>query len=534
MRDQGALAATGGGYAIATPHALATEAGQSALRDGGNAIDGALAAAAMLTVVYPHMCAVGGDLFALVAHPDQTVTAVNGSGAAGAAADPDRLREARATMPVTGPDTITVPGAVRAWETIAELGGRMELKRLLAPAIACAHEGVAVAPSLARAIGVFADDLACDPGMEALFVDGGALLTEGVPLRQPALARSLEALAADGADALYRGRVGKDLIEGLKRRGSLLDLEDLAGHETELVRPLSCDYQGAEVLTTPPNSQGFVLLEILLALARLEGVPDPLGRDAPLLAEIFRLATEDRDEHLCDPRHAAVPLRELLSNAHATKLIHEARSRLEQPPRPLPVGPQPTGDTVAIVAADGDGRAVSIIQSIFHTFGSGILEPTTGIVCHSRGSFFSLDPSSPNVLAPGKRPSHTLMPVLVRRDDRLVAVHGTMGGRAQPQLHAQLLLRLLGGCPTPARALKAPRWTVGGLDAGTPDDIVLLERSAGDKTAERFRAAGMQVDLLGDLDEGVGHGQLIWCRPDGALEAATDPRSDGAAAAGDP
>jgi gamma-glutamyltranspeptidase/glutathione hydrolase len=410
------------------------------------------------------------------------------------------------------------------------LDGRLPLRDILAPAIAYARDGVPVAPSLARGISELAEELVADAGMSALLFDDGGPLGTGAPLRQPALARSLEAIAEGGAEVLYSGALGETLVRGLQRAGSPLAMDDLARHRTELQEPLSHDYRGLEIVTTPPNSQGFVLLEILSALAELDALPDPLGPDAALLAHVFRLASADRDDVLADPRCGPVPVDALLAPEHAAELLRKARARLDSPVAAR-AATGPSGDTVAVVAADSDGHAVSLIQSVFRSFGSGILEPETGIVCHSRGSFFSLDPSSPNVLEGKKRPAHTLMPVMTRREGRLTGVHGAMGGKAQPQIHAHLLLRLLGGA-TPADALAAPRWVAGGLDVDSADDVILLERSAGPESADAFDAAGMPVELLDDLDEGVGHAQLIWRGPDGTLEAATDPRADGAAAAG--
>ena len=513
--------------AIATPHALATEAGAAAFRDGGNAVDAALAAAAVLAVAYPHMCSIGGDVIALVGRPDAEVVAVNGSGAAAAACSPDALRERDPEMPLLGPDTVTVPGAVRAWETLSGLAGRLPLGVVLAPAIEHASEGVPVAGSLAYALRETAHELT-DPGMVSVFTVHGAPLGEGDVLRQPSLAHSLEAIATEGAAALYGGEPGRRLVGGLRALGSPLTVEDLEAHETELGEPLSGAYRDVEVVTAPPNSQGFVLLETLEALSGVETIPEPLGPDAPLLAEICRLASRDRDRHLADPRFAEVPVETLTDARHGADLLRRARSGLDVGGPSLPTIPPPRGDTVAVVTADDEGNAVSLIQSIFHTFGAGILEPETGIVCHNRGAFFSLDPTSPNVLAPRKRPAHTLMPVMVRRGGALIGVQGVMGGRAQPQIHLQLLLRRLRS-ELPDAALRAPRWVVGGLEAGQPSDVVRVEASAGEAAIRMLRATGMGVEVLADRDEEVGHGQLVGRDPDGAFVAGSDPRADGTA-----
>jgi gamma-glutamyltranspeptidase/glutathione hydrolase len=508
--------------ALATPHHLATEAGAEAFRAGGNAIDAAVAAAATLTVVYPHNCAVGGDVIAIVQTPEHGAIVVNGSGAAAAATSADDLRRAHAQMPLAGAVPVTTPGAVAAWETLLSLGGRCPLARALEAAVVHAGEGVPVSRSLAAAVVALQDELAADEGLRDVFLPGGAPLSEQAVLRQPALARTLRTIAADGPPALYGGAVGAALVARLRSLGSTLTLDDLGAHETELAAPLAGRFGGTEVLTAPPNSQGFVLLEILAAL---EALGEPAGAEAGVLARLFALTSADRDRHLADPRFAAVPVAELLDPAHAHRLAEAATSS-----RPFDLAPPVaagTGDTVAVVAADADGYGVSLIQSIFSTFGARILDPATGIVCHNRGSCFSLDPASPNVLAGGKRPAHTLMPVLLRRGGRVVGVNGTMGGRAQAQIHAQLLLAARSGCSAEA-AVRAPRWTVGTLEGGGTVKVV-AERDVPARATASIEAAGFTVETVGVLDEEVGHAQAVWIDEHG-FRAGSDPRADGSAA----
>jgi gamma-glutamyltranspeptidase len=336
-----------------------------------------------------------------------------------------------------------------------------------------------VSRSLARTAARMARELAGDAGMAALLLPGGRPVAEGSVLRQPALARSLQAIADDGATALYAGDLGRTLLAGLQRLGSPLREDDLAMHVTELTEPVQARFRGTEVLTAPPNSQGFVLLQVLLALGSSDAPPD--------LTALLRVAGRDRDRHLADPRCREVPTARLLSREHVASLVERARrpdrvrrGRFELARR----------DSLAVVAADDSGNAVSIIQSAGGPLGSGILEPATGIVCHNSGTSFSLDPASPNVLEGGKRPAHTLMPVLLRRDGQLVEVQGAVGGLEQPQVHVELILR--SGASGP----------------------------------------GMRVV------RGAGHGQrapvaqVIRRRPDGTLRATTNPLGAGAAAAG--
>jgi len=492
------LDATGSRFAIATPHHAATAVGERVLLDGGNAIDAAIAAAVALTVVYPHMCAVGGDIFALVATPDGTVRAVNGSGAAPLAANAAALHAEHGGMPVFGAHAVSVPGAVAAWETIRSLGAIRALGDLIAPAIPLAADGVPVAPSLRASILEDEALLRRDPAIAAVFLPGGVPLEVGANLVQPAL----------------------------NELGSPMTLEDLARHRTEVVEPLTGSFRGEEVLTAPPNSQGLLLLEILAAL-EASGVADPLGADVDVLCELFRRSSHDRDALLADPRVAAVPVEHLLSSEHAADLATLALARRAGGGTRPVAAPPPTGDTIALVTADADGNAVVIIQSIFYSFGSGIMEPETGVILHNRGSFFSVDPASPNCIEGGKRPAHTLMPVMVRRDGRLVGVHGTMGGKAQAQIHAQLILRLHAGA-TPLEATSAARVVVGTGAAGDRDDVAMAET---DVPRAPLEAAGFAIEDLGRHNENAGHSQLIRITAAG-FAVATDPRCDGAAAAG--
>jgi len=527
MNDR-ALSAQGARWAIATPHWAATDAGAAAFEAGGNAVDAAVGAAVTLAAVYPHMCGVGGDLFALVASPDGSVTAVNGSGAAPATADPDALRQRSALMPEVGPATITVPGAASGWAALAERG-RLDLREAFGAAIAFAEDGIAVADDLAGSMAFRTEQLSEDPGLRGVFLRDGQPLTEGDLLVQPALARTLKTLRDEGPAALYGGDVGARYASGLQAAGSPMTLDDLAAHSAEITEPLQGGFRDIEVLVTPPNSQGFVLLEMLAALQLLGVDPDPLGPDAALMSELFRLASADRDRYLADPRRAHVPVDTLLSEAHVRHLCEEAQTWTSTP-GPLRRRPAASGDTVALVAADAEGNAISLVQSLYNGFGAGILEPSTGMIAHNRGSLFSLDPASPNLLEGGKRPFHTLTPVLARRDGRLVAVSGSMGGGAQPQINAQLLIRSFELGMTPADAVAAPRWAVGGTEPDASLRFVEVETAVPGATCRALEEAGYALDRLPEGD-GVGHAHMIRVLEDG-FEVATDPRADGSARAG--
>jgi oxamate amidohydrolase len=502
-------------FAIATPHVAATAAGREAFEAGGNAVDAALAAACVLTVVYPHMCAVGGDVMALV--HDGRGHAVNGSGRAAQALAPDAVRGGVA---LRGVGAITVPGAVSAWRTLAERWGSMPLARALEGAASFALEGVAVAPALARALAAHADLIAADKGLSAVFAPAGPPLGEGDLLVQERLGATLLRLAAAGADDLYRGETAARLIAGLRGLGSQLSLADLDTHRTDVEPVLGRAIGDEEVLTMGANSQGFSLPQILAVIDHLD-LRDPLASDAPSLAAIFRESARDRDRYLADPAAMERPVDELLSEAHVAELA--ARATAASPGRVA--RPHADGDTIALVAADGSGMAVSLIQSIYFGFGSGLLEPDTGILLHNRGACFSADPQSPNALGPGKRPLHTLMPVVLTRSGRVSWVAGTMGGHAQAQIHAQLLLRRRAG-GTPETAVSSPRFVVGELGAADTGEVCIEEDFTGARAA--FEEAGLAAVVLPRWDDSAGHAHAIAVRADGSFDAASDPRADGA------
>ena len=522
------FSAQGERFAVATPHEAATRAAVEAFESGGNAVDAAVAANAVLAVAYPHMCGIGGDLFAIV-DDGHGPAVVNGSGAAAQAMDPDRVQRENGTMPLDGPLSVSVPGTIAAWETLVRRYGRLSLAAALRSAIAYAGDGVPVAGSVARAVEKHRERLQDDPGMRQLFLPAGRAVTQEEQLRQPALAASLVAIAEDGAAAFYRGSVGEDFITGLSSLGSPLTTEDLRAHATETVAPLTRRYRGLQVLVPPPNSQGFVLEEILGCIEDGKVQPDHLGNDATVIAGLFLLASADRDQYLADPRESPVPVDRILSASHIREILAAARRRpaVHAAQRPA------SGDTVGIVAADSSRLWVSINQSLYNAFGSGILEPTTGIIAHNRGSYFSLDRQSPNRLRGGKRPAHTLMPIMVRDNDTPVIASATMGGSAHAQIHAELLMALIDQRRGPFAAIDRPRWLVGGLRLQQEGASgVVAESRVPDPVVATLEQAGMTVAMLGSWDEEVGHAQLVVRGPDGRFHAASDPRADGAAAAG--
>jgi gamma-glutamyltranspeptidase len=521
------LAATGRNWAVATPHTAATRAGADAFEAGGNALDAALAAAVTLAVVYPQACGVGGDLFALVERAENhSLIAINSSGAAPAAVDPEAVRAAHDSMPQRGPLTVTVPGAVAGWRAICDQGARFAWDRHFAAALACAHDGFGVPRALAETLREGDAALRADPGIADVFFPGGRPLVEGDLLRQPALAATLETLVSHGPEAMYGGALGRAYTDGLRATGSPLALEDLAAHHADLVPPLAGRYRDLDVRVVPPNSQGFVLLEILAAIERMGIDPDPLGPDAAAIALIVRAARADRDRHLADPAAMRVHVSTLLDDGHLAAVTDEVRAQVVGS---ASRGAPHHGDTIGLVTADAEGNAVSLIQSLYDGLGSGILEPATGIVAHSRGAQFVLDPEHPNVLAPSKRPAHTLMPAMAHRGDRPAAVLGTMGGQGQPQINAMNLVRAMDLDLSAADALAAPRWLVGGLDEG--DGWILAESTVPERVTRDLGAAGFRLETIPAPSGDLGHSHLILVRPDGSFEVGSDPRADGGALA---
>ena len=536
------LGASGTRWAIATPHTAATDAGAAAFERGGDAIDAALAAATTLAVTYPHMCGVGGDLFALVQEPDGRTTAIASSGRSPAELDADAVRAEHDVMPGWGPIPITVPGAVAGWEALHGRGARLPWADAFATATALAHDGAPLARRVAESLARDDGTLAADAGLRDVFFPDGAPLTQGSLLRQPALGSTLEVIASSGAGALYHGDVGHRYVTGLRALGSAMTVEDLASHEAQLLPPLRGAFGDLHVSVVPPNSQGVVLLQMLALLERLELDPDPLGAGAGAIAQVFRVANADRDRHLADADAMQTHVSTLLDDGHLAGLADEVRHHLDagaanEVSRGSGAGGighrEHDGDTIALVAADAEGYAVSLVQSLFDGFGAGVLEPSTGIVGHDRGGCFVLDPDHPNALAPAKRPAHTLLPLLVHDAGGLVAVAGTKGGHGQPQIDAQLLLHAFIGGRSPAEAVEAPRWLVGGMDP-MPLDVapwVRVEADVPMPAVESLQQAGFTVDTVGERDEEVGQAHLLRLGQ-GGVRAGTDARADGSAAAG--
>ncbi|TWP37052.1 gamma-glutamyltransferase [Leekyejoonella antrihumi] len=527
------IAQTGTGWAVSTPHSAATDAAASTFASAGNAVDAALAAAAMLAVVYPNQCSVGGDLIALVGTADGEVHTVNASGRAPRGVDVDEVAASHRFMPLTGALPVTVPGVVSGWEVLSRRWGTKPLSDALAVAEAAARDGVEVSAGLARGIGREPDKITADPGLRNMFQRGGEFLREGATLRQPQLANSLAMLKVDGAAAMYHGELGEHIVAELRARGSAMSMDDFSRHHVDFDHGIGVRFADREYVSTGGNSQGVFFLAAVraLELLRADGDDlDPLGESAGRVAAVLSRAAMDRDQFLGDADVAEW----VLSDDHVRSM-----TKPQEPPR-ITGFPAAHGDTVGVTTADSDGLWVSLLQSVFHGFGSGILEPRSGIVLHNRGASFTLRDGSSSRLAGGKRPPHTLMPVLVRQDGLIVGSQAAMGGRAQPQIQAHLVLALAAGASAEA-AVSQPRWVLDAAEWDAPIEktsTVLVEQGVPDRAAHSVAAAGFTVQRLGQQDDEVGHAHVIQASRDGSgdvvFEAATDPRADGSALVGRP
>ncbi len=512
---------------VVTPHPLATAAGVDALRAGGTAVDAAVAANAMLAVVYCNACGLGGDAFALIwDFVDRHLHGFNGSGRSPAALTIEAVRAAsHDEMPTKGPLPITVPGAVDAWVQLLDRFGRRSLADAVLPAARTALEGYPLTAINARAIAAslpMFDD-------EARAVFGGAD-TAGEILRQPLLADSLRAIAEGGREAYYGGPIGAEISRAIRAAGGVMTADDIAAHRGEWVEPISTRYGDVEVATMPPNSQGITALMALNVLSTLDW---PMG--TPLSAErlhaqieAVKVAWSERDRCITDPDRGLADASVLLSTEHAAWLA--ARLSPEQANRYEPTN-RPGGGTVYLCAADADGMMVSLIESNYMGFGSGVMGGSTGIMLQNRGAYFSLDPEHPNALAPRSRTLHTLMPGMILRDGVAEVAFGAMGGDGQPQTMVQLVGGLVDDGLDPQAAVDRPRFVAETEAAGAPLGPVKIESDGVDAaTISALEACGHSVSLVEPKTPIMGWAQVIRRLADGSYQGGADPRADSVAA----
>jgi gamma-glutamyltranspeptidase/glutathione hydrolase len=521
---------------VACPHSLASQAGADVLRAGGSAVDAAIAASSTLAVVYPHMTGVGGDAFWLIWDAAaRQVRYLDGGGRAAATASVEAFRQRGLDeIPFRGilPATVTTPGAVASWVEAHAAFGRVPLARALEAATSYARDGYPVTQRLAGWIAETAAELAAQPDAAALFLPGGQAPRAGSLLRNPGLARTLQALGDGGRAGFYEGEVGTALADYARRHGGFFDAADLAAQDARWGEPLRGTYRGVTIYETPPPTQGFTVLEMLNLLEPFElHRRDLLGPDhVHLMVQAKQIAYHDRDHHLADPRFAQVPIERLISRAHA-----DARRALMDPARALPWDRIPSwgslsGDTVFIAAVDAQGNAAALINSLYGVFGSCVVAGDTGIVLQNRGAYFSLDPAHPNVVAPGKTPLHTLIASLGFRDDRLLGVVGCMGADGQPQIHAQTWVSVIDHGLDIQQAVEAPRWLSGRFGLGEARDTLHIESRFPAATLAELERRGHLLDRWGPFNERAGHAHGILIDPvSGVRSGGSDPRSDGAA-----
>jgi Gamma-glutamyltransferase len=510
---------------VATGQPLAAEAGLEILKKGGNAVDAAIATAACLTVVEPVSNGIGGDAFALI-WTGGALHGLNASGWAPKAADPSVLVGAGHTeVPKFGWYPVTVPGAPSAWAEMSARFGRLPLAEVMRPAVAYAAEGFAISPNVSRMWGRAQTRFAACRGEEfrhwfATFCPEGRSPLPGEIWRSQGHAETLAAIADSGAESFYRGALAERIDAFSRAHDGWLRAEDLAQYRPEWVEPIHVGYRGYDVWEIPPNGHG---IGALMALAILEGLEFPACREDETVyhrqIEAMKLAFSDARRHVADPRFMRCTPEELLSTAYAA----ERRAQIgERALEPL-AGTPPKGGTVYLAAADGEGNMVSMIQSNYMGFGSGLVVPGTGIALHNRGNNFSLDPQSPNVLAPSKKPYHTIIPGFLTKNGEPVGPFGVMGGFMQPQGHVQVVTNMIDFDMNPQEALDAPRWQ------WTEGKRVLLEQGVPNHIAVSLAERGHDVRVMHDAAE-FGRGEIILRTGRGSLAGATESRTDGCVA----
>ena len=521
------------GGMVTAPHHLAAQAGLAVLSEGGNAIEAMIAAAAAIAVVYPHMNGLGGDSFWLIGRTGSTPVGIQACGRSAMAASRAWYREHGCnSIPSRGPlATLTVAGTVDGWQKAYELsrdryGGRLPVARLLEPAIGFAADGVAVSQTLHDNTTKKRPELQDVPGFAEVYLPQGAPPAVGARLRQPRVAGTLRRLARAGLSDFYRGDLARSMAADLERLGSPLRLSDLQQHQASLVTPLSVDVAGHKVFNMPPPTQGLASL-LILALYAKSMANEPDGVEyLHRLVECTKASFRIRNRYVTDPDYMATPAAEFLTDesiAALEKTVAVDRAA------PWP-DPARQGDTVWLAATDRNGLSVSFIQSIYWEFGSGVILPESGVTWQNRGTSFSLSETDTNRLEPGRLPFHTIQPAMAQlRDGRLMS-YGTMGGEGQPQTQAAVFSRYVLHGQDLQSTVTAPRWLLG-RTWGEENNNLKIESRFDPAVIDSLRRLGHEIQTVGPFEEFMGHaGAIVW-HPDGLLEGASDPRSDGAVAA---
>jgi gamma-glutamyltranspeptidase / glutathione hydrolase len=519
--------------AVASPHYLASQAGLGILRAGGNAIDAAIATNAALAVVAAHSCGMGGDAFWLI-WDGRTIHALNGSGRTARTATIDAAHAAGLDdMPIHGPWTVTVPGAIRSWGDAHARFGRLAWADLLAPAIDLA-DGFPATDGWSGSVERSARVFGANGDWARTFRQAGRPWRVGEVVRLPNLAQTLRTLAAEGPDTSYTGSLARQASTYLESAGSPLRAADFAAHASTWTQPIAIDYRGYTSVSHPPNSCGPIALEMLGMLRHFD---PPAAFDEPrwvhLGLETARQGLADRDAYVTDLEHMEDnDLANLLDGDRLARLA--ARLDLDHAGR-IPEAAVAGGDTIFLATGDADGNLVSLIESNYMGFGSGLVDPVTGISYQNRGAFCRLDANHANALAPSKRTMHTLTPGMLLRDGKPWIAHGSMGGEIQPQVFAQLVSAIVDGGADIATALALPRWAAHSEHHLGSPDTALLEGRFTRELAGELERRGHQVAWAADFDSGLGHANAVELVPSDngtiTLAAASDPRTEGAALA---
>jgi gamma-glutamyltranspeptidase/glutathione hydrolase len=518
---------------VATSHAMAAQAGLLMLQRGGSAVDAAIAGAAMMTLVEPVSNGLGSDLFAMV-WDGQQLQGLNASGQAPRAWTPEYFIHRHGadctTPPMRGVDAVTVPGMVGGWVALHQRHGRLPLAEVLEPAAELAEKGYAVPVVVQQKWAAAVPLLQSQPGFAQVFMPHGRALEVGEHFALTAAARTIRAIGQTQGQAFYQGELARALTRFVQQHGGALDMADMQAYQPEWVTPIQANYRGYTVHEMPPNGQGIAALMALGMVQHFDladmGPDDVLAQHIQI--EAMKLAFADVYRHVADPRAMALSTQELLDPAYLAQ-----RARLINPKQAqvMGAGDLGRGGTIYLNAADANGMMVSLIQSNYMGFGSGVVEPSTGISLHNRGHAFQIGADAPNPgnqVAPGKRPFHTIIPGFLSHQGQPVMAFGVMGANMQPQGHLQTLVRILDHQQNVQTACDAPRWRF------FHGKVLNLEGTMAPALASGLMALGHEVSVIQDSYQDFGAGQFIWRQPDFAQRgyvAASDPRRDGAAAA---
>jgi gamma-glutamyltranspeptidase / glutathione hydrolase len=499
---------------IATSHPLATAAGMEALKAGGTAADAAIAAVAVMSVVEPQMTGIGGDCFTLISKPGAPIWGYNGSGRAPKALNAALLRDkGLSSIDLNSAHSVTVPGAVEAWEVILNTHGKLGLERALQSAIHYAEQGWHVAERVAFDFGECAARLRGNETASRIYLKNGEPYAHGDKITNPELAKTLKIIAKMGAKGFYEGEVAADIVTSLNKLGGLMTMEDLATHKGSVEKPITSSYRGVEIAELPPNGQGITALILLNILENFTPAAHDSALRYHLANEASRLAYAVRDQHVAERSSMKTTPEQLLDKGFAKRLaaMINPDKRSEQL-----IPPPPGTDTIYLACVDENGMAVSFINSVFHSFGSCIVSEKTGIALQNRGAAFSLAEGHPNELAGGKRPMHTIIPAMMI-ENGLVSPFGVMGGAYQATGHAHVVQNMVDYGMSPQAALDAPRSFFEG-------DLTTIENTF---TAEQRQGLEQRGHVLKEQKGPIGGGQIIRRLASGVMVAGSDSRKDG-------